>query len=106
MLLSNIPKHDFLVFFRKMSKKGFYEVFNYIHEKKSVHYNEVLKHVLDKKIVDSRASVTIILNGLTNLGLLERTVIDTRPIRTSYQISKSGYHIIKNLKELESVFSK
>ncbi len=89
-----------------MSKKGFYEVFNHIHEKKSVHYNEVLKYVLDKKIVDSRASVTIILNGLTNLGLLDRIVTDTRPIRTSYQISKTGHHIIKNLKELESVFSK
>lgn len=89
-----------------MSKKGFYEVFNYVHEKKSVHYNEVLRHVLDKKVVDSRASVTIILNGLTNLGLLERIVTDTRPIRTSYQISKTGHHIIKNLKELESLFSK
>jgi len=89
-----------------MSKKGFYEVFNYIYEKKSVHYNEVLRHVLDKKIIDSRASVTIIHNGLTNLGLLERTVTDARPIRTNYQVSKTGHHIIKNLKELESVFSK
>ncbi|TSA18094.1 MAG: hypothetical protein D4R72_02810 [Nitrosopumilales archaeon] len=89
-----------------MSKKGFYEVLNYIHEKKSVHYNEVLRYVIDKKIVDSRASVTIILNGLTNLGLLERTVTDTRPIRTSYQVSKTGHYIIKNLKELESIFSK
>ncbi len=106
MLLSHIPRQDFLVFLRKMSKKGFYEVLNYIHEKKSVHYNEVLRHVLDKKIVDSRASVTIILNGLTSLGLLERTVTDTRPIRTSYQVSKTGHHIIKNLKELESIFSK
>ncbi len=89
-----------------MSKKGFYEVFNYVYEKKSVHYNEVLKHALDKNIIDSRASVTIILNGLTNLGLLDRTVTDTRPIRTSYQVSKTGHHIIKSLKELESVFSK
>ena len=88
-----------------MSKKGFYEVFNYVHEKKNVHYNEVLKHVLDKGIVDSRASVTIILNGLTNLGLLERTVTDTRPIRTSYNVSKKGHQIIKNLKELESNFA-
>ncbi|MGI0101604.1 MAG: hypothetical protein ACREA7_03295 [Nitrosotalea sp.] len=104
--MSHIPRQDFLVFLRKMSKKGFYEVFNYVYEKKNVHYNEVLKHALDKNIIDSRASVTIILNGLTNLGLLERTVTDTRPIRTSYQVSKTGHHIIKSLKELESVFSK
>ncbi len=89
-----------------MSKKGFYEVFNYIYEKKSVHYNEVLRHALDKKIVDSRASITIILNGLTNLGLLDRTVSDTRPIRTSYELSKTGHHVIKSLKELEFSFSK
>ncbi len=89
-----------------MSKKGFYEILNSINEKESVHYNEVLRYALDKKIVDSRASVTIILNGLTNLGLLERTVIDTRPIRTNYRLSKKGHHIIKWLKELEAIYSK
>lgn len=104
--MSHIQQKDLLVFLRKMSKKGFYEVFNYVHEKKSVHYNEVLKYVLDKKIVDIRASVTIILNGLTNLGLLERTVTDTRPIRTSHHISKTCHQIIKNLRELEYTFSK
>jgi DNA-binding HxlR family transcriptional regulator len=89
-----------------MSKKGFFEVLIYVYEKKNVHYNEVLKHVLDKKIVDSKASVIIILNGLTKLGLLERTVTDTRPIRTNYQVSKTGHHVIRNLKELESAFGK
>ena len=102
--MSHTQNHDFLVFLRKMSKKGFYEVFTYIYEKKNVHYNEVLRYALDKKIVDSRASVTIILNGLTSLGLLDRRVIDTRPIRTNYQISKKGHHVIKNLRELEPFF--
>ncbi|CUR51361.1 protein of unknown function [Nitrosotalea devaniterrae] len=104
--MSPIQRKDFLVFLRKMSKKGFYEVLNYVYEKKSVHYNEVLNYVLDKKIVDSRASVTIALNGLTNLGLLERTVTNARPIRTNYQVSKTGHQIIKNLRDLEAVFSK
>lgn len=89
-----------------MAKKGFYEILNYIAEKKTVHYNEVLRHAIDKKIVDSRASITIILNGLTNLGLLERKVTDERPIRTNYSVSKNGHQIIKNLKELEQLFSK
>lgn len=105
-LLSHGQKQDFLVFLRKMSKKGFYEILKYVEEKKSVHYNEVLRYALDKKIVESRASVTIILNGLTNLGLLERTLIDSRPIRTNYKVSKNGHLIIKNLKELEAIFSK
>lgn len=99
-------KDDFLLFLRKMAKKGFYEILNYIAEKKTVHYNEVLRHAMDKKIVDSRASITIILNGLTNLGLLERKVTDERPIRTNYSVSKNGHQIIKNLKELEQLFSK
>jgi DNA-binding HxlR family transcriptional regulator len=89
-----------------MSKKGFYEILNYIYEKKNVHYNEVLRYALDKRIVESRASITIILNGLTNLGLLERTVTDTRPIRTNYAVSKTGHNIIRNLRELENIFSK
>lgn len=89
-----------------MAKKGFYEILNYIAEKKTVHYNEVLRYALDKKVVDSRASITIILNGLTNLGLLERKVTDARPIRTNYSVSKNGHQIIKNLKELEQLFSK
>jgi DNA-binding HxlR family transcriptional regulator len=87
-----------------MSKKGFYDILKYIEEKKNVHYNDVLRYALDKKIVDSRASITIILNGLTNLGLLERTVTDTRPIRTNYSVSKKGHNVIRNIKDLEAVF--
>ena len=58
---SHTPRQDFLVFLRNISKKVFCEVLNYIHTKKSVHYNNVLQHVLDKKIVDGRDYVTIIL---------------------------------------------
>ncbi len=86
-----------------MSKKGFYHILKHINENENVHYNDVLRYSLDKKIVDSRASVTIILNGLTDLGLLERTVSQTRPLRTTYKISKKGIIIIRNLKELESL---
>jgi DNA-binding HxlR family transcriptional regulator len=87
-----------------MSKKGFYDILKYVEEEKRVHYNDVLRYALDGKIVDSRASITIVLNGLTNLGLLERTVIDTRPIRTSYSVSKKGHSVIKNIKDLETAF--
>ena len=105
-ILTSKKNQDFLPFLRMMSKKGFYYILNYINNNESIHYNEVLKYVLDKKIVDSGALVTIILNGLTNLGLLEKTVIDTRPLRTSYKVSKKGHLVFKNLKELEINFSK
>lgn len=87
-----------------MSKKGFLEVLEYVRDNEGVHYNEVLRHAFDKKIVDSRASVTIILNGLTDLGLLERAVTNTRPIRTTYKISRKGGLVINKLKELEVTF--
>lgn len=87
-----------------MSKKGFYHILNHINENENVHYNDVLKYSMDKKIIGSRASVTIILNGLTDLGLLERTVSQTRPLRTTYNVSKKGRTAIKNLQDLESLF--
>ena len=92
------------MFLRKMSKKGFYETLNHIGENDNVHYNDVLRYSLEKRIVSSRASVTIILNGLTDLELLERKVSQTRPIRTTYKVSKKGKSVIRHLKELELVF--
>lgn len=88
-----------------MSKKGFYDILMYVKDNEGIHYNEVLKYAFDRKIVESRASITIILNGLTDLGLLERSVTPSRPIRTTYKISKKGSHIINKLKEIEASFS-
>lgn len=99
-----MQRQDFAAFLRKMSKKGFYDMLNHINENENIHYNDVLKHCLEKGIVESRASVTIILNGLTDLDLLEREVSQTRPIRTTYRVSKKGRTIIKYLKELETLF--
>lgn len=87
-----------------MSKKGFYEILNHVIEHENTHYNDVLKHCLEKRIVDSRASITIILNGLTELDLLEREVSQTRPIRTTYKVSKKGKIVLKHLKDLEILF--
>lgn len=86
-----------------MSKKGFYNMLNYVGENENIHYNDVLRYCLEKEIVGSRASITIILNGLTDLELLERQVSQTRPIRTTYKVSKKGKIIIKHLKELENL---
>ena len=97
------PRDSLLLLLRKLSKKGFYEILVHIGKTENVHYNDVLKYALEKKIVQSRASITIALNGLTDLGLVEREVSQTRPIRTTYKISKKGKSVIKNLKELELV---
>ncbi len=99
-------RRDFLTFMKRMSKKGFVEVLEFVRDNEGVHYNDVLRHTFDKKIVDSRASVTIILNGLTDLGLLERNVTNTRPIRTTYNVSKKGQSVIRSLRDLETVLTK
>lgn len=93
---------DFLIFLRIMSKKGFLDTLLYISNNTDVYYNEVQKYVIKKKIVSSQASVTIILNGLTNLGLLDRVVIDRKPPRTSYSISKFGKNVLTKLNNLKA----
>lgn len=94
-------KRDFREFLNEMSKRGFYDVLARIDEVGSMHYNDVLKFAFERKLVESRASITIILNGLTDLGLLERTVENTRPMRTTYHVSKKGKIILSLMKEIE-----
>ena len=102
--MSKKSKQAFLVFLRKLSKKGFYDTLTHVRENPGVHYNDVLRYSLEKGIVGGRASITIILNGLTDLGLLERTVSQTRPIRTTYKITEKGNKVLKHLKELNALF--
>ena len=97
-------KPGFLISLRMLSKKGFYDILRHVKENPGVRYNEVLRHSLEKEIVGGRASITIILNGLTDLGLLERTTSQTRPIRTTYKITEKGNKVLKHLKELETIF--
>ena len=91
---------EFQIFLRLMSKKGFYDILKIIN-KQPLYYNEVLDVAISKKIVSSKASITIILNGLTNLQLLDRSISEQRPIRTTYSITKLGKQVLKNFSSLE-----
>lgn len=94
---------DFLIFLRLMSKKGFYQILNMIESKKKMGYGEVLKEAKKNKIVKSEASITIVLNALTSLELLQRQ-INQKPIRTFYSLTADGKQILKILKTLEKYF--
>lgn len=83
-----------------MSKKGFYEVLVFVSEKGSVGYADILKYCLEGKIVQSRGTVPTILNGLTDLGLLERTVSTERPVRTRYSLTEKGKRILELLNKI------
>jgi DNA-binding HxlR family transcriptional regulator len=54
--------------------------------------------------VDSRASVTIALNALTDLDVVERTVSSQRPVRTTYRLNKKGRAVLQHLKEMSKEF--
>jgi DNA-binding HxlR family transcriptional regulator len=84
-----------------MSKKGFYQVLQHINDKGEVHFNDVLNLALSSKMVNSRSQVIAIMNGLTDLGLLERKVSERRPLRTTYSVSKKGRNILNLLREIE-----
>ena len=54
-------------------------------------------------MVGSDASVTIVLNALTELELLQRQV-NQKPIQTFYKVTPEGKQVIKILKSLEKYF--
>jgi len=88
---------------RKMSKKGFYETLEFVCEKGSVHYADILDYDLKKGIVQSRATVTLIVRGLSRLDLIRRTVMDSRPIRTVYQPTEKGLKLLRHLQAIEQL---
>jgi len=88
---------------RKMSKKGFYETLEFICDKGSAHYAEILKYDLENEIVGSRATVTLIVRSLSKMNLIRRTVMDTRPVRTLYQLTDKGLKLMRHLKDIEQL---
>ena len=99
-------KHNIASVLRMLAKKGTYDVFLQIKDQGVMHYNDVLKYALDAHIIKSRASVTTILNDLTDYGLLERTVVHTRPARTQYSVNEMGSKMLKHLEEIGKMINK
>ena len=89
-----------------LAKKGTHNIFLQIKDQGFMHYNDVLKYALDARIIKSRASVTTILNDLTDYGLLERTVVHTRPTRIQYSVNEMGSEMLKHLEEIEEMINK
>ncbi len=84
-----------------MGRKGFLEALEYINKNPESHYNDVLHYLLDNEILEGRGYVTTILNALVDTSLVGRSVDDkTRPIRTSYKITKAGTVALKALESM------
>jgi DNA-binding HxlR family transcriptional regulator len=86
-----------------MSKKGYYETLWYICRKGSAHYADILNYNLKTPVVESRATVTLILRNLTARGLIKRTIVDSRPIRTVYQPTEKGQKLLEHLQAIEQL---
>ncbi len=95
-------KDEMRNFLLNIARKGFLETLEYINKNPQCHYNDVLRYLLENKILDGRAYVTKILNTLIETGLVNRKVDDkARPIRTSYKITKTGNATLKALENVE-----
>lgn len=88
-----------------MSKRGFHEVLAYVEREGGTHYNDVARYAIGNRLVESRASVTIILNALTKMGLLQRIVLDSRPVRTEYRSTTKGSAILHLLEQMDKEIS-
>lgn len=89
-------------FMRNMSKKGFYDIFEYVLDHNGLHYNEIQRYAWENRIVHSRASITTMLNWMVSFGLLEKHIVpDLRPIRTIYTVSQKGQDVLNKIKSLD-----
>lgn len=98
-----MEKSKLIEIFRKLSKKGYYEILLFVDEKRQVHYSEVLDYVNENRLARSDATVTGALKALTGLGLLQRSVSQEGPIRTTYALSKKGKEFTRHLIDLQNI---
>lgn len=98
-------KPDLAELLRKMSKKGYYPTLSFICQKGSVHYSEILNYGLNTPIVESKATVTLIVRNLTGMGLIKRSIINSRPVRTVYQLTEKGQKLLEYLHAIEQLLA-
>lgn len=98
-----MEKSKFTNILGKLSKKGFYEILLFVGDKKQVHYSEVLAYATKSNLVRSDATVTRALSTFTGLGILRRKVSQDTPIRTTYELTKTGKDLVKHLREMQSL---
>ncbi len=98
------PKRKFDEFLKRLPTKGFLNAMQFIKENEGCHYNDIANFLMGKRIVSSRASVTTIINSLLDLELVERSVLNTKPMRTTYRLTKRAVDNLKRLKGIERSF--
>lgn len=98
-----MEKSKFIDILGKLSKKGFYEILLFVSEKGQAHYSEVLVYSTKNNLARSDATITRALSTLTKMGILRRRVSEDTPIRTTYDLTKTGKELVKHLKEIQNL---
>jgi len=97
----------FEMFARRLASAGFVEMLEFVRRNENARYNEIKNYLLDEqKLFTARSSANLLINHLLELGLIERKVLDTKPLKTSYRISRKGESVLKHLKVIERVLGK
>ncbi len=103
--MENTKKHDLSKILRILAKKGVYEIFMHVKSHEGERYNTILSYALSQKLVKSRASMNTAITELSDLGLLSRKVIQSRPVRTCYSVNNTGHKVMKYLTEIEEAIN-
>ncbi len=71
----------------------------YIHKVRNAGYYEMLK----QGFVASRATFAILIKELEKEGIVARKLIDSRPPRVKYSLTKKGEEVAENLSKLDKI---
>jgi len=87
---------------RFLFRKGAIEVISYLFKVKKINYYAIQK----QNFVGSRQTLANLLKMLEERGILTREIIESRPPRVEYSLTKKGKEIAKILKVLDDVINR
>lgn len=97
-------EEEFSIFLRIMAIKGFYEIFEYISRNNFADIKRIKNFVSKEQIVESNTMTKIILECLTNMGLIELFALDNAANPT-YTLTKFGEKMVQVLNNTKTTFS-
>lgn len=83
-----------------LKDSAFVKVMLYLYEKGDARFSE-----LHNDISISKSTLTYVLKETQNEQLIERNVIDTRPVQTRYSLTTQGRELAQHLKAIQNIIT-